>query len=360
MGTNPPPGRSTCATLLIVAREGFDNALESLDCVLAHSGRDCRLVYVDGGSPGTVARGIRDRLAARGGVLVRTPRYLRPSKARRLGLDFVETPYVVFLDNDVFVTPGWLEPLVGCADETGADYVSPVICIGRSDPPMVHVAGGENRIVERNGRRQFFEVYGNAERPLPDIASSLVREPTTMAEFHCLLARTETLRRLGLPDPAMTTAFEHNDLCLSIAAASGSGMLEPASVVDYAHDAETARGGMGHFLLRWSTGWIEESRAAFCAKWRLPADDPSLRRDLESLLSRRRRPLWRWRARIGYRLGRSALSVFDRMTDPWIERVLAPWHERPATPRVTRFPGDANGPAKSGRSVSGASSGRST
>jgi len=34
------------------------------------------------------------------------------------------------VDNDVIVSPGWLEALVACAGETGATVVSPLICQG--------------------------------------------------------------------------------------------------------------------------------------------------------------------------------------------------------------------------------------
>lgn len=45
---------------------------------------------------------------------------LTPDETRNLGMAQVKTPYTVFVDNDVLVTPGRLEPLIACADDTKA------------------------------------------------------------------------------------------------------------------------------------------------------------------------------------------------------------------------------------------------
>src|SRR5574342_637715 len=88
-----------------------------------------RLVYVDGNAPARIGRRIQRMIRRHGDTLIRTDWYLRPTHARNLGFREVDTRYAVFLDNDVVVTPGWLEALVRCAEETGAAFVSPVICI---------------------------------------------------------------------------------------------------------------------------------------------------------------------------------------------------------------------------------------
>ena len=53
---------------------------------------------------------------------------------------------VVFLDNDVLVTAQWLARLVECAEETQADYVSPVVRQHVNGTLTVHIAGGASGI----------------------------------------------------------------------------------------------------------------------------------------------------------------------------------------------------------------------
>jgi hypothetical protein len=135
-----------------------------------------------------------------------------------------------------------------------------------------------------------------------------------------LLVRTETLRALGGLDEACPTAFEHNDLCLSIAARGGQGWLEPSAVVDYVIDRPTAPANAPYHAVRWSRRWIDESLAGFCAKWGLDPADPALASDLESLHHRRRRPFLPARRRIE-RLARGrGLGAVDRLADALIDR----------------------------------------
>jgi GT2 family glycosyltransferase len=93
--------------------------------------------------PRRLRRFLEARPRERGFRPIRTERYLAPNEARRLGLEEVRTPYVVFIDNDVLVSPGWLGALVRCAEETGAWLVGPVCCFGAR----------LNRLLAPSGRR---------------------------------------------------------------------------------------------------------------------------------------------------------------------------------------------------------------
>ncbi len=118
------------ATIVVLPRERFSYAKPALASVLAHPPAPHRLVYVDAGAPPALRRYLEDAAQSHAFELVRVSRYLSPNRARNLGLARVCTPYVVFLDNDVVVTPGWLESLVTCAEETQATVVGPLVCEG--------------------------------------------------------------------------------------------------------------------------------------------------------------------------------------------------------------------------------------
>jgi GT2 family glycosyltransferase len=329
----------TLVSVVIVPREGFRQAPARLAQLLDATDTAFRLVYVDGNSPARIARRIRRVIRGQGGTLIRADRYLCPTHARNLGFREVDTRYTVFLDNDVVVTPGWLEGLVRCAEETGAAFVSPVICIGGRMPPVVHVAGGVNRVEEEGGRRRFVEVYAHAHRPLPEVLAEIQRQPTTMAEFHAILVRTDSLRVLGGLDERCPTAFEHNDLCLSFAARGATGWLEPASIVDYVPDLSGALANAPYHLVRWCRAWIDESLDGFCAKWALARDDPRLAADLASLHGRRRRPTRYVRALARLVAGRAGAEHVDHWSDRWTDRRLHADGRQPPEVDVSCWPG---------------------
>src|SRR5271166_3823226 len=109
---------SADVTIVVVARERFSFARESLASVIQNSDLPFRLIYVDAGSPGHVKDFLEQQAREKKFDLVRLEHYLSPNEARNVGFAKVETKYAVFLDNDVIVAPGWLRGLVRCAEET--------------------------------------------------------------------------------------------------------------------------------------------------------------------------------------------------------------------------------------------------
>jgi GT2 family glycosyltransferase len=123
-----PMTRAPLATVAVVQRDRFSPTRAALERLYEVTEPPFRLIYVDGGSPQRVRAYLTDQARQRGFHLLRRDSYLSPNEARNLALRHVDTRYVVFLDNDVLVTPGWLEALVRCAEETGAWTVGPFYC----------------------------------------------------------------------------------------------------------------------------------------------------------------------------------------------------------------------------------------
>src|ERR1700691_3856723 len=147
-------------TVVVVPRERFSYSRTSLESLHANTHLPFRLIYVDGGSPAHIKRYLESQAAEKRFQLIRTEHYLSPNQARNIGLRQADTKYVVFLDNDVEVAPGWLSALLECAEETNASLVGPVCCIGLPVHQLIHMAGGEARICEREGRRSLYEKHG--------------------------------------------------------------------------------------------------------------------------------------------------------------------------------------------------------
>ena len=144
-------------TVAVAPREQFGWTRSALESIFAHTEVPYDLVYVDGGSPATVRRYLALRARQRGFRMIRTEHHLSPMEARGLALPHVDTEYVCFIDTDVLVTPGWLDRLVRCADETEAWAVGPLYCNENPALGRIHMAGGGAHVVEENGRPAFFQ-----------------------------------------------------------------------------------------------------------------------------------------------------------------------------------------------------------
>ncbi len=314
-------------TIAVVPRERFSLTKRSLEGILAHRDPATDLVYIDGGSPPLVRQYLEQQAARQGLQLFSTEKYVAPNVARNLAVAQVRTKYVAFVDNDVLVSPGWLERLVDCAESTGAWIVAPVCCQGEPAATRIRTTGGSAPIVVSGGRRAFRERHRHRGRLLAQIAPTLARQPVGQVELHAALVRMDALARLGPLDERLTSAAEHTDLCLLTRQHGGEVYLEPGAVVTYLPPPPFEPFDLPYFQLRWSDAWNRATIARFRAKWLLPSDDPGLQALAERLADHRRLTLEPYRR---------LLRLLGRQPARWIERVFIAPIERAANRR--RFP----------------------
>jgi len=213
----------------------------------------------------------------------------RPAKRR-------PCDFVLFVDNDIIFQAGWLEKLVGCARETGASIVTPLICIGEPAFETIHFYSGGARIGSTpEGNRLYIE-NPTAGRRRAEVNATLRREYCSMIESHCMLVRMDLLRELGEFDEGLLSANDHVDLSLRARAAGATLCVEPAAVVHQLLPTPLPHGwsDVPFFMLRWSDAWNRASLEHFRAKWNLGAEDPTLAADYAWLSGRWRhifRPL---------------------------------------------------------------------
>src|SRR5579863_629961 len=305
------------ATIVVVARERFSYSRTSLESLYANTPGPFRLIYVDGGSPRSIRRYLERQSRDKGFQLIRTERYLSPNQARNIGMRQADTKYIVYVDNDVEVAPGWLPALVQCAEETNASLVGPLYCIGQPVHQVIHMAGGEASVREAQGQRRLHETLRFCDRRVSEVLPHLRREPCELIEFHCMLVRREIFQQLGPLDEALLSTREHVDLCLSVRQSGGTVWLEPNAVVTHASDsvwpvvaASFAWTDIPYYVLRWSDTWGQASLHHFERKWNLFAHREELTRDW--LRPQRQIPLRRLRARLRRFLG---AKQGDRLVD---------------------------------------------
>jgi GT2 family glycosyltransferase len=264
-------------TIIVAPRERFSYTRESLESIYENTEYPFKLIYVDGNSPSDIRRYLEEQAREKKFQLIRTDYYLSPNHARNLGLRQVNSKYVVFLDNDVIVTPGWLKTLVKCAEETKATVVSPLICQNLPLHSEVHCAGGESgvKVVIKGNitRRKIIEKIYKQGQMVEDILPQLQRQKTGLAEFHCMIVRTEIFKQIGVLDEGLMNTKEHLDLCMLVTEAGGSIYLEPESLITYVPGPPLKWSDLHFYMLRWSDAWELSSLKHLRHKWNLTEDE---------------------------------------------------------------------------------------
>jgi GT2 family glycosyltransferase len=214
-------------TVVVVPRERFSHAIASLDSIERNNEAPFELLYVDGHGPREL-----DRRAADGRLrLIRRGHSLSPNAARNLALPHVTTKYLVFVDNDVIVSPGWLGALVACAEMHDATAVCPLTFEDEAFN-VVHHAGGELLWKSMGqGRRWLTERRPRNHLPLVKVNRPPVAGPTELNDFHGVLVRTDFFAQNGPLDEGLLSMAEETDFSIAVAQSGGSMMFEPASRV---------------------------------------------------------------------------------------------------------------------------------
>lgn len=303
-------------TIVVSPRERFSYSRESLESIYANTNYPFSLVYVDGNFPKNIQEYLQQKSQSKNFQLIRTEKYLAPNQARNIGLAAVNTEYLVFIDNDVYVEPGWLEKLINCAEETNATVVCPLVCIGQERYSKIHLAGGEARIIleVKNEKvlRKVHEKHYFVNRPVAEVKHKLQRRQCKFAEFHCMLVRTDIFKTIGQLDEKLLSTREHIDFCLTVTNAGGDIYCEPDSVVTYVPANNFALSDIPYFMLRWSDRWELASLEHFAQKWDVSKKDKYFKKRYKRLGHRRHqallRPLVRQLSFVGYAT--------------WLEKVL--------------------------------------
>lgn len=312
---------SSLATVVVVPRERFSIARQSLECLLANTDERVPIIYVDGGGPKSLGDTLAKVKREGGFHIIRRDYFLSPNEARNIGFSPVKTKYAAFIDNDVEMEPGWLETLVRCAEEQDAAVVGPLYLDGNPEDEIIHMAGGKSSVKEVNGVIRMYEEHRHAHVPLKDVDLEACRGPTDVVEFHCLLVARAFLESLGGFDEGFLNTREHVDFCLSVVKAGGGIHMEPATKVTYLIGSGPARPpprfswpDIPFYLLRWSEAWSLSTLAHANAKWGLTEDHRSF---IDAWLIPHRRlalmPFRRWVRRcLGKSLGDRAMDFLER------------------------------------------------
>ena len=264
------PDQNLKLTVVVSPREDHQMAEASLRSVFADDSVPFDLIYLDFLPPATTA--VIDALCAeRGFQVIRHDAWIAPAAARKNAMTRVATPYVLFIDNDVFVEPGAFGRLLACAEETGAGLVGPLYLQG-SAGQEIHMAGG--RLVRDELGSILAEDHILGGQPKRS-ARRLQRCMVDFIEFHCVLARSDLAREPGVISDDVLLVHEHIHMSLAAREHGFSVWMEPAASVCYPFLAPRLS-DLAFFRLRWDEAECERSLAAFCRRWPVAEPDSFL------------------------------------------------------------------------------------
>ena len=129
--------------------------------------------------------------------------------------------FLVFLDNDTQVTPGWLDRLLAaCRNDPSVGAVGPKVI---SPDGHLQEAGGN---INADGSTTAIGAFDDPDVP----AFNRAREVDYVSGV-CLAIRADRFRELGGFDPAFAPRHEDVDLCLRLRSRGLRILYEPASVI---------------------------------------------------------------------------------------------------------------------------------
>ncbi|AOX01866.1 hypothetical protein BJP34_22670 [Moorena producens PAL-8-15-08-1] len=328
-------------TLIVTQRERFSLTKPSLDSIIAdYSCYPFDLIYVDGNAPSSVHEYLQQQADKHEFMtLIHRGRYLRSNVARNIALPFVkDADYIVFIDNDVIVEPGWLKGLVECAEQEQAGIVAPLILQGQPGSPdiEVHVAGIKTKFHQRKHGKKWFEqkqlLYATKLR---DVEQDLRRSPVDSIEFHCILARHSLIKSIEL-DEVFDSLASHTDLCMQATDLGETIFLEPKSRITFLNPRQITRfdqDDVPFYVFKWNEQSVRDVFSRQVKKWNLAKDDPSMWSIWKWVIENRQLPA-KWSTQEGS-FERKLLEFCQRRWCPsWLRTLLESYVIKRAFPET--------------------------
>ena len=214
-------------TVCVVVRDRFSTSFRCLDDLIANTPEPYDLLVIFGGTPANVKKELEKRYSHKVRFIFEKS-FLNQAESRNIALREIKTPLAAIIDNDVYVRPNWLGPLIQCLDETGAGFVVPVVL---ETPTLIHTAGNDLLITHKDGKPYGHKVLRYAKITYFDDAN-LKRSLTDYGELHCQLIQVEPARRLQIFDEHLHEQTEV-DSGLMMAKGGYQMWFEPKSVVHF-------------------------------------------------------------------------------------------------------------------------------
>jgi O-antigen biosynthesis protein len=313
------PDIETPTVSVVMVTYASETALPAIDALVANTEPCYEFVVIDNASPDDTG----DRLMAglEGGTVVRNSDNVGFARGSNQGADLASGRYLCFLNPDVYVTPGWLAPLLDVFSRNGA--------AGAVHPLFLYPDGRVQEAGSAVDSEGAALSIGDGDDP-----NNFEHRFTRTVDYGsaaCLLVRADLFAELDGFDPIYSPAYyEDADFCFKLAERGFGTVYEPRSRVVH------IRGGSSHQ----ANALMVATRHVFSNRWRERLDQ---RRPLRNAASD---PRLRLAARDAENLDR-ILVVDDRVPhhdrgsgDPRMAKLLAEAADLWPKARFTLFAAD--------------------
>jgi GT2 family glycosyltransferase len=237
-------------SIVIVSHDLHDYLERCIVSIERHTKKDLveELVIVDNASTIPLLLSSLTKLTSLTVSLVRLEKNASYAHANNRGVDAARGDYICFMNNDVEVLPGWLEPLYAAID---AD-----VNVGAVGPKMIFPDGSiQFAGYDVNPATGFQKHRFREARVHHSIQDANIAGPVTNLTGACLLLRREDARF----DERYWYGCEDTDLCVQLKSQNKIVFYQPASMVIH-HEEKTRSCGV-------ITIDYERNRELFRKKW---------------------------------------------------------------------------------------------
>jgi hypothetical protein len=253
---------SPSITIGFTVRERYSPAPGALRALFENTKEfDYRLIIVDSLTPPRYLKQIEETVAGRENVeFLRVDRYLMPNEARNLVASMCDTDYLVFLENDCYVSPGWLTLLLAAIKRHNAGVAVPLLLEHAKYHGDDLLGDFNDHEIDGETRLEVYPLGGKHEEQTSMIVESI--------ESHLLLFDADVLRRLDLFDEALTT-HDCIDISLTLRQAGVPIVFEPRAHADLVYPPPVEPEERAFFRERWSLEADRRSADRVRQKWQL-------------------------------------------------------------------------------------------
>ncbi len=232
----PPRLSKPLVWIIILNWNGLEDTLACLESLhqLESTRAEVRVLVIDNGSRGDPSAQIQRRFPK---VLTRRlPENIGFAGGCNHGIALAlesGADYVLLLNNDTIVDPGFLDPLVGyCLANPSAAIVAPLICY-LDQPERVWFAGATINLA-----LGYFQ-HRHLNHPISSVPQHPF--PTDSVTGCCMLIAAPAIEAIGMFDARLFAYFEDSDLCLRARRQGFQVACVPQSVIWHKESASTRR-----------------------------------------------------------------------------------------------------------------------
>ena len=221
--------------IIILSYRNFWHVRDCVDSVLASTYRDFKIYLVDNGSERPVIDAVKERYGPHPQIeIIENGKNLGYAEGNNVALRLAHSEFIVLLNNDTVVEPGWLEPLLEKMEDPSVGACQPKL-LNMGDHSLFDYSGAAGGYIDRYGypflRGRILDIV---EKDRGQYDTDVLLDWCSGAAF---MVRKSALDEVGLFDPMLFMYGEENDLCWR--------MKKCGYCIRFAHRSVVYHAGMG-------------------------------------------------------------------------------------------------------------------